>query len=70
MERVVHDAPTSRPVAETPAREDDRIRHNTTPEQDLIPTQDADLPKGVNKPDAELESVTDDLRRVEKRTTM
>jgi hypothetical protein len=70
MERVVNDAPTSRPVAETPAREDDRIRHNTTPDQDSEPKADEDLPKGVNKPDGELESVNDDLRRVEKRTTM
>jgi hypothetical protein len=70
MERVVHDAPTSRPVAETPDQDKDKVHRNTTPEQDLTPTKDRDLPKGVNKPDGELESVNDDLRRVEKRTTM
>jgi hypothetical protein len=68
MKPSAPNAPTSRPVADTPERDNDRVRHTNRP--DPAPVADADLPKGVNKPDGELESVNDDLQRVEKRTTM
>ena len=41
------------------------------PEHKVDPNvKNSHLPKGVDKPDGELESVNDDLKRVEKRTTM
>jgi hypothetical protein len=62
---------TSKPIAEeaTPQQED--VRRQTIPEHEVDPNvKNADRPKGVDKPDGDLVSLDDDLKRVEKRTTM
>ena len=61
----------SREVA-TPAQpiHDDTARESV-PERDVDPNvKNSHLAKAIDKPDGELESVNDDLKRVEKRTTM
>ena len=71
MERVPVNAPTSREVAEAAEPETDEKTRETVAEHDVDPNvKNSDLPKGVAKPDGELESLNDDLQRVEKRTTM
>jgi hypothetical protein len=62
---------TSMPFAEdaNPPAED--VRRETVPDRDVDPdVKNADRPKAIDKPDAELESLNDDVKRVEKRTTM
>jgi len=62
---------TSKDVADAvdPPRADGT--RETIPEHEVNPeVKNADLPKGIDKPDGVLESVNDNLQRVEKRTTM
>lgn len=62
---------TSKAVAETVDPPEFEAVRETIPEHAVNPdVKNADLPKGVDKPDGVLESVNDDLQRVEKRTTM
>ena len=71
MERVAANSETSREVAEAASPAHDQITKEAVPEHDVNPeVKNADRPKGVDKPDGELESLNDDLQRVEKRTTM
>ena len=65
------DVQTSRPVAEAAVPHRSAQTREAIPEHEVDPdVKNADLPKGVDKPDGVLESVNDDLQRVEKRTTM
>jgi len=53
----------------TPIRDDSP--RETVSEHEVDPNvKNSHLPKGVEKPDGELESINDDLKRVEKRITM
>lgn len=61
---------TSRPVAEAAEPErSDETREAIAERAVDTAVKNADLPKGLDKPDGVLESVNDDLKRVEKRTT-
>lgn len=58
---------TSRTVADSPDVK------NSSDVSEHVPDEAANAavrPKGVDKPDSELESLNNDLKRVEKRTTM
>lgn len=62
---------TSIPVTEeaNPPHED--VRRESVPDHEVDPdVKNVDRPKGIDKPDAELVSLNDDLQRVEKRRTM
>lgn len=62
---------TSKPVAEEAQPRHEDIRRETVSGHKVDPNvKNADRPKGVDKPDGELESLNDDLKRVEKRNTM
>ena len=62
---------TSKPVAEEAHPEQDDTRREVITEHEVNPNvKNADRPKGVDKPGGELTSLNDDLKRVEKRTTM
>jgi hypothetical protein len=71
MERVPASSPTSRDVAAAANPEVDDQPRETVEDHDVDPAiKNADRPKGLDKPDGELESLNDNLQRVEKRTTM
>jgi hypothetical protein len=71
MKPITANSPTSREVAETPDTDSTSENREAVAEHDVDPNiKNADLPKGIDKPDGELESVNDNLQRVEKRTTM
>jgi len=62
---------TSKPVAQEAAPQQDDTRRETVADREVDPNvKNADRPKGIDKPDGALESLNDDLQRVEKRTTM
>ena len=64
------ESPTSRAVAEAAVPERSEATSEAIPERSVNPSvKNADLPKGIDKPNGELESVNDNLQRVEKRTT-
>lgn len=62
---------TSRPFAEDANPPEEDVRRETVPDHEVDPdVKNADRPKAIDKPDGELESLNDDVKRVEKRTTM
>lgn len=72
MHRVPEEnAETSRPVAEAANPKDSAVREREEPTRRADATvKNADRPKGIDKDDGQLESLNDDLQRVEKRNTM
>lgn len=62
---------TSREVAQEARPEPETITRETVSDHEVDPNvRNADRPKGLDKPDGQLESLNNDLKRVEERTTM
>ena len=71
MNRDEHLNITSKPIAEEANPQPEDIRRESVPDHEVDPdVKNADRPKALDKPDNVLESLNDDVKRVEKRTTM